>query len=143
MSPEEPISVVFFDIGGTLGERDASGAGIVPYPDTIQLLLTMREILGLRLGVITNLPPEISTNQIRAMLHAAGLLRFLAPDGVISSHDTGIAKPNAGIYQFAAMRMNVPIGRCLYIGETPAEVQGARRAGMSGILKPRWIAPLE
>jgi beta-phosphoglucomutase-like phosphatase (HAD superfamily) len=60
----------------------------------------------------------------------------LDPQGFISDHDAGVAKPHVAIYQTAAQRVGVPIGRCLYVGENLAEVLGALAAGMKAILKP-------
>ena len=52
-------------------------------------------------------------------------------------HDAGVAKPGrVAIYQVAAQRVGVPIGRCLYVGENLIEVLGALAAGMKAILKP-------
>jgi HAD superfamily hydrolase (TIGR01509 family) len=60
----------------------------------------------------------------------------LDSQGFISDHDAGVAKSHVAIYQTAAQRVGVPIGRCLYVGENLAEVLGALAAGMKAILKP-------
>ena len=130
-----PLAAVFFDIGGTLADRDAAGR-LVPFDDSPALLRTARESLGLRVGVITNLPATLSDDQIRAMLKDAGLLPFIDPSGLVTNHAAGADKPDPRIYQFAAAQFGLPVGRCLYVGEDPDEVRGATDAGMSAVLKP-------
>lgn len=129
------ITWIFFDIGGTLGERDPATGRLVPYPSTKPFLVALRQ-LGLRLGVITTLGP-LTNAQGKALLQQAGLAEFIGPVGFISEHDVnGTAKPDPGIYQRAAQQANVPMERCLFVGENLLEVLGARAAGMQGQLKP-------
>jgi len=130
------IDFVFFDIGGTLGERNASTGNFVPFPSSAGLLQAMRDQLGLRVGIITTLGPQLTNADGLALLKKAGLNQFLDPAGFISDHDAGIAKPNLEIYRFAAQRVGVPLGRCLFVGENLIEVIGAIAAGMKAILKP-------
>jgi FMN phosphatase YigB (HAD superfamily) len=127
---------VFFDIGGTLGDRDAAAGRLIPFPSTLKLLTAVRDVMRLPIGVITTLGP-LTNAQGLALLEQAGLAAFLSPDGFVSEHDVGeLAKPDRAIYQFAADRVNVPIERCLFIGEHFIEVIGARAAGMQAALKP-------
>jgi FMN phosphatase YigB (HAD superfamily) len=135
MMPAQRIQAIFFDIGDTLGHRDAAGQFHV-FAGTLQLLAAMKSTLGLRLGVITNLPQGMTTAEIRQILSDAGILSFLDPQGVVTSADAPAAKPDKAIYQFAAGRIHLPEAACLYVGESPAEVQGAIDAGMAAILKP-------
>lgn len=129
------IKVVFFDIGSTLGDRAPDGT-FTPYPTSRQLLATVRDVLGLRVGAITNLPAELSTADIREMLNQAGLLPLLDPKGLITNHDAGAEEPSKAIFQFAAHAMGAPAAQCLYVGEDSKEVKGALAAGMAGLLKP-------
>ena len=71
------IEVVFFDIGGTLGERDANTGEFRAYVSSANLLKKMRD-LGLRLGIITTLANQMSDDQARDTLRAAGLADSLA-----------------------------------------------------------------
>ena len=134
--PEIPeIDFVFFDIGGTLGERNASTGEFTPFPSSAALLKAMREQLGLRVGIITTLGP-LTNVQGLALLEKAGLKQFLDPAGFISEHAAGTAKPGLAIYHFAAQKVGVAVGRCLFVGENLIEVIGAMAAGMKAILKP-------
>jgi FMN phosphatase YigB (HAD superfamily) len=130
------LDAVFFDIGGTLGDRDPHTGVLVPYPSSAGLLAAMRDALGLRVGIITTLGPGLSDAQGLDLLRAAGLDAFLDPDGFVSDHGAGAAKPDARIYRFAAARLGVPVERCLFVGENLVEVIGALAAGMKAVLKP-------
>ena len=129
------IDVVFFDIGGTLGL--AGEHGLTPFPGSVDLLRDLRDVVGLRIGVITTLGTQLTNADALGMLEQAGLAAFLDPQGFVSDHDTGgIAKPRRAIYEFAARQVGVAIDRCLFIGENLAEVVGALAAGMHALLKP-------
>lgn len=135
-STNKPIEFVFFDIGGTLGDRDPATGKLNPFPSSAKLLTAVREVIGLRIGIITTLG-TLSNSQGRALLEQASLIGFLDPQGFVSEHDVGeVAKPNRAIYRFAAQKVGVPIERCLYIGESLIEVIGALAAGMQAVLKP-------
>ena len=131
------IGFIFFDIGGTLGERNAQTGRLVLYPTTIDLLATVRDVLNLRMGIITTLGP-LTDAEGRQLLAQAGIDSFFEPDGFVSEHRVNErGKPRPAIYQFAARTVGVNIQNCLFVGEDPAEVIGAMAAGMQAILKPR------
>lgn len=141
---DKPIEVIFFDVRDTLGEVDRPGH-LVPYkPSTKQLLTAMREVVGLRIGVITNLPANLSAEAGRRMIaeaimsedDGAKIADYLDPQGIIINHEAGCDKPDPGIYRYAAERMGVSVGRCIFSGENMNEVIGAISAGMMGVLKP-------
>lgn len=135
MANGREIDFVFFDIGGTLGERGPTG-NLVPFPSSARLLRALHEQIGLRVGIITTLGPGLSSADGLALLHDAGLDEFLDPQGFVSDHDANAAKPDIRIYHFAAERVGVPINRCLFVGESLVEVIGALAAGMKAVLKP-------
>ncbi len=131
------LKAVFFDIGGTLGS--VSGADPVefkPFASSASLLQSMQQTLGLKVGVITNIPHDMTNADVRRMLEAAGLLSFMEAEAIVTSRDAKADKPASEIYQFAAKRIGLPVDECLYVGEDPNEVLGAQRAGMAGLLKP-------
>jgi FMN phosphatase YigB (HAD superfamily) len=136
MASNRDIDVVFFDIGGTLGERNPTTGKFQSFPSSVGLLKAMREVVSLRIGIITTLGPSLTNADGLALLQEAGLASFLDPQGFISDHDAGVAKPHVAIFHVAAQRVGVPIGRCLYVGENLIEVLGALAAGMKAILKP-------
>jgi len=132
----KPIEFAFFDIGGTLGERDQATGKLIPFSSSAKLLTAVRDVIGLRIGIITTLG-SLSNSQGRAILEQAGLAVFLDPEGFVSEHDVNeMAKPHPAIYQFAAQKVGVPIERCLYVGENLIEVISSLAAGMHALLKP-------
>jgi FMN phosphatase YigB (HAD superfamily) len=136
MPEPREIDAVFFDIGGTLGDRDANTGVFHAYPSSAGVLEKMRDVVGLRVGTITTLGGLMSDDEARAMLGAAGLAQFLDPAGFVSDNSAGAAKPSPAVYRFAAQKLGVPVGRCLYVGESLVEVIGALAAGMKAVLKP-------
>ena len=129
------IEVVFFDVGGTLGTVDAE-LKLHLFPSTKSLLAACSGALGLRVGTISNLPSGLTGQDFKNILDRAGILSMFELGLVVNSVDAGAAKPNAAIYTFAAARAGKPPQQCLYVGEDPAEVEGAIAAGMAGLLKP-------
>jgi FMN phosphatase YigB (HAD superfamily) len=129
------MKAAFFDIGGTLGEVDVANLVLHPFTSSAQLLATFHDTLRLRVGVITNVPSGVSGAMIRNMLQHAQLLQFFDDDAIVTSADAGVSKPKAGIYLFAAQRVVVCPADCLYVGDEPDQVAGARAAGMVGLLK--------
>jgi hypothetical protein len=136
-----PIKAIFFDARDTLGEVTSPG-NLTPYrPSTEQLLETMQG-LGVKLGVITNLPDDISDTQGRAMVTDAvlsqdpdtGQLRtigdYIDSDNVVSNHAAGANKPSPLIYRYAAERLGLKLDECMFVGENLPEVIGAIIAGM-------------
>ena len=101
MTTVGPIEVVFFDIGGTLGERTVTG-GFTAFPSRGPLLSELRVTIGIRIGVITTLG-DLTDQQGRDLLEQAELAKFLDPQGFVSEHITGgLAKPSPATYQAAA-----------------------------------------
>jgi hypothetical protein len=54
MTVGHDIDAVYCDVGGTLGDRDEATGKFIPYASSIGLLRTMREVISLQIGVITN-----------------------------------------------------------------------------------------
>lgn len=133
---EGAIDVVFFDLKDTLGEVYRPGK-LTPYrPSTTQLLGAMRDPIGVRLGVISNLPATLSADQGRVMIEDAGLAEYFEPELVVFNHDANADKPSPQIFRFAASKARVAIERCLYVSENLVEVLGCQVAGMRSQLKP-------
>lgn len=135
------LNVVFFDIGGTLGEVEPKALALQLFTDSTAILGSMRA-LGFRLGVITNVDDTVGKARVSEMLTAAGIAHYFESDGLVTSTEAGCLKPCADIYRYAANALSVPIERCIYVGEDPAQVAGAVGAGMHGVLKHRSLATL-
>ena len=130
------LKAVLFDLKDTLGYVDRPGHLVTYKPSTLELLQSASSMLGLRIGIITNLPRDVSADDGRQMLEDAGLMEFIDPKGVIINHDAKVDKPDPRIYQYAAKCLGLRPEECLFVGENFAEVLGAQAAGMKAQLKP-------
>jgi HAD superfamily hydrolase (TIGR01509 family) len=130
------LEMIFFDIGGTLGEWNQGTRKLIPFASTAKLLTAIRDDVKIRTGIITTLG-DLTNAQGLNILTQAGLAAFFDLARFVSEQDVnGEGKPNTAIYQFAAQKVGVEINRCLYVGENLVEVIGAMAAGMQAILKP-------
>jgi HAD superfamily hydrolase (TIGR01509 family) len=83
---------------------------------------------GLKIGVVSNIlyePPEAA----RGLLRRLGGPRFF--DAIVISSDGPDAKPSPAILRRAARTLGVPPGRLLHIGDSPADLLAAHRAGVA------------
>jgi epoxide hydrolase-like predicted phosphatase len=113
-----------------------TGPSIAFRPDQamIDLVVRLREA-GLRTGVLTNNVREFRD-----------LWRTLLPydelfDDVVDSHEVGLRKPNAAIYELALTRLNALAPRSAFLDDLPANVVAAERLGLFGILVDEDSAP--
>ncbi|HOU90304.1 MAG TPA: HAD family hydrolase [Polyangiaceae bacterium] len=127
----------------TAGEVDALVAArfdafvsvIEAEPATLAVLQALRE--RFRLAVVSNYPCGRS---IRASLERVGILPLL--DGVVVSGDVGFAKPHPAPFAEACARLGCRPAEVLFVGDNwLADVQGARRAGMTMVHLRRWTPP--
>ena len=82
---------------------------------------------GVRVGLVVN-----STTRLELDLVVLGLAE--AVDAVVNSARTGVAKPDAEIYEIAAGILTARPQRCVYVGAVHQYVAGAERVGMKGHL---------
>ncbi len=141
------LSVVFVDARDTLGEVDRPGH-MVPYRPSTEKLLSALQQMGLRIGVITNLPDDVSADEGKDMIvnavlsedSASGRLKtigdYIRRQDVVTNHEAKTDKPARAIYEFAAKKLGVTPGNCLFLGENLVENLGASLAGMRHQLKP-------
>jgi len=130
------IKAVFFDVKDTLGYIDRPGHLVAYKPSTFDLLQTVQTKIGARIGIITNLPKDVSAEAGRRMISDAGIMKYLDPAGLIINHEVGIDKPEPAIFTLAAERMGLEPRECLFVGENFAEVLAAQAGGMHATLKP-------
>ena len=55
-------------------------------------------------------------------------------DGTVISADIRCMKPNPGIYEHLFKTFNLVPGECFFIDDLPANIEGARKAGMEGFV---------
>jgi putative hydrolase of the HAD superfamily len=101
---------------------------VPPFPDVKETLRKFRDS-GIRLGLLSDLPPE-------RKLENMGLSGFW--DAELCSELSGGLKPSKKPFLALAEKMRLPPGRILYVGNSvPYDILGSKSAGMNAAL----IAP--
>ena len=138
-SPCEDIQAIFFDLGDTLVELDGGSGLFVLKPGASQVLSEL-QALGVRLGVITNVPPDWNLADLQSVLQEPELLDEF--EVVVLSSQAPAAKPDPAIYLHAHGLLTdpPPIAETAFVGETLGEIadgdpatEGAKAVGMLGI----------
>jgi len=126
------------EAGAAPGDRDAIFAELVEFhrrhhlwrkvmpgmPETLRGLLAR----GYRVAAISN-----SDGRAEAILATLGLAHEF--EFVLDSRDLGVEKPDPRIFLDACARLDLPPGRCAYVGDVVAiDVEGARAAGLHPVL---------
>lgn len=152
--PEELIRARLF----TIELEEAYESGRINTPD---LLAHARELCGFRGGdaeieaafadmfwpnvdlcrLVPTLKPRYrlfllsNTNDMHARWYRrqfAGTLRHF--DGLVLSHEVGMRKPRAGIYEHCLRLMDCRPAECVFIDDIPANIVAARACGWHGIV---------
>ena len=139
--------VILFGLRDTLGEMPRPGHFVLYRPSTERLLTAMRAV-GLRVGVLADLPAEMTPEDGVRMIWDAvlsqdaqtgqviGLRDFIDPQGIVISPELASNRPDPGIFRAAAQQMGVTPDQCIFVSENLAEVLAAKAAGMLSELKP-------
>ncbi|WP_030682594.1 hypothetical protein [Streptomyces cellulosae] len=100
----------------------------------------MRDLVGLRVGVITNLPAEVSAEQGHRMIAEAvvaeavvadndgsvvHLADILDPHGIVINHEAKLDKPDPAICRFAPGQMRARTDRAVPVRRGPDAVGAA------------------
>jgi putative hydrolase of the HAD superfamily len=94
-----------------------------PMPGAVQAVSEL-ERLGLGLAVVSNW--DVALHGYLEQLGLAG--RF---EAVVTSAEAGAPKPDPRIFELALERLRVPAERALHVGDSEADEEGARAAGMA------------
>ncbi|MDO8880414.1 MAG: HAD-IA family hydrolase [Coriobacteriia bacterium] len=92
------------------------------YPNTLQALESVAAS-GLPMGIVTSK----SSHMAWRALELFDLGRFFAV--VVTADDTTVHKPDPTPVLLAAAEIGVDPGRCVYVGDSPADIAAARGAG--------------
>lgn len=125
-------------------EKIAGRHGIALNYDTVEQLLKL-DILGWtvidqemvsylgdlrrsvqKMAVISNITPDL----LSAIRPGSSWLDLF--DVLIFSCEVGVAKPDPKIFSICLDHLNLPADECLFIDDTPANVEAARTVGMQG-----------
>lgn len=134
------LDVVFFDLGDTLVELDGSSGLFVLRAGAADVVAQLQG-LGIRLGIITNVPSDWTREDLEAVMAEPEFLDEF--EVVILSSQAPAAKPDPAIYLFSQSQLTQPpvINRSAFVTETLdhiadselAPTLGARSVGMVGI----------
>ncbi len=126
---------VSLDVAARIWQRVRSA------PDELQLLpdaeaaLASLRSLGLTLGVISNMGLELD-----GLLERLGIAGYLPVRACTAS--AGVSKPHPRIFRFALAQAGAQPGEAVHIGDSiPADVEGARGAGIEAVLVQRAPGP--
>lgn len=104
--------------------------GVVLYPDTIEMLDTLRA-RGYKLGLVTNSMMPMWMRDIE--LAAYHLLDYF--DARATSGDVGYMKPHPAIYQHVLQQLGVPPQQAVFVGDRPEnDIAGANELGFVTVL---------
>jgi FMN phosphatase YigB (HAD superfamily)/membrane-associated phospholipid phosphatase len=141
----KPVEVVLLDWGSTLMVDDGKWAGpMAAWPEVSAMDGAQDSLRRLRpyyrLIVATN-ADDSGERDVLAALSRVGLDGLV--DGVVSSRDVGVRKPDALFYRAALLRAGragLPLApsRAVMVGDSwPNDVAGARAAGLRAV----WLNP--
>jgi putative hydrolase of the HAD superfamily len=99
-----------------------------PCPDMMELVRKLKAKYGLKIAVVSNEARELNDYRIRKFK----LGEFV--DFFISSCHVHVSKPDADMFRLALDIAQTPIGRIVYIDNTPMFVQIAEGMGIQSIL---------
>ncbi len=104
-------------------------------PGVLDVLERLRR--RFRLALLSNYPDG---DAIRASLRRTGIGRFL--DTVVVSADVGRVKPHAEVFRTLLERAGAEPAAAVMVGDNwLADIQGAKRNGLSAVLTRQWDTP--
>ena len=107
----------------------------VPFPEQLEVVKKLKA-MGIKLGIITNITPELIVSQHRK-IDALGFAPLF--DAIVLSAEFGVHKPDRRIYDHTASLLGVANEECIFVGDDPvSDITGALNAGMEAIWIDRW-----
>jgi HAD superfamily hydrolase (TIGR01509 family) len=99
---------------------------VKPFPGTRDLLRRMRAE-GLEIAIGTSAQKE----ELQALLEIAGVADLV--DSKTTADDAESSKPDPDIIKAALARLELPPAQVLMVGDTPYDIEAARRAGVGTV----------
>ena len=99
---------------------------VKPFPDAQKLLDRMRK-QGLKLAIATSAQPD----ELRPLLQIVGAADLI--EDKTSARDVESSKPDPDVMQVALKRVGYPPNEVVMIGDTPYDIEAARKAGVGTI----------
>ncbi len=98
-----------------------------PNHEMLDLVQRLRDA-GLRTGILTN-----NVREFRDLWWPLLPYDELFDD-IVDSHEVGLRKPNAAIYELALTRLSAVPARTAFLDDVPSNVEAAERVGMIGVV---------
>src|SRR5665213_1226372 len=105
-----------------------------PYPEMIELVAQLKIAYGLKVIVVSNEARELNAYRIRKFKLDAFV------DAYISSCFVHLRKPDADLFRLALDIAQAPVGKVIYIENTPMFVQIAEGLGIRSILHTSYTS---
>ncbi len=99
---------------------------VKPFPDAQKLLDRMRE-RGLKLAIATSAQPD----ELRPLLQIVGAADLI--EDKTTARDVKSSKPDPDVMQVALKRVGYPPNEVVMIGDTPYDIEAARKVGVGTI----------
>jgi glucose-1-phosphatase len=96
-------------------------------PEVCELIPKLKGRYRLVLGSNTN-----AIHARRFLTQFADVLRDF--DALVLSHEIGTRKPDAEFFQYCQLQARAPASECVFVDDLTANIDGARRAGLHGIV---------
>ncbi|MER6992203.1 HAD-IA family hydrolase [Saccharopolyspora hirsuta] len=122
----EAIAVELAEVCGVDAARAVVAQWSEPHGEVVEEVAEILGGVGVPVVLVSN-----ATSRLESDLAALGVLDLF--DAVVNSSRVGVAKPDPRIYRFAAERAGAELDRCLFVDDTPANVEAARALGMTGV----------
>lgn len=127
-----------FFVGEYETERDferfeeAMCSSFTPIAEGIEHFSTLLEMDDVKVGIISD------NHRMCERWMRRELPILFSCDAVILSQDVGAMKPDSKMYTSAISAVGLPSDRCLFIDDREININGAREAGMDGVVHRDW-----
>lgn len=102
-------------------------ADLLPTPGTRDLILQMQQRLKLLVA------SSASSEELAVLLKAAGVANLFDRDAATTSSDAQASKPEPDLLEVALKRLGVPADRVVMLGDTPYDIEAAKKVGVGTI----------
>jgi 5-methylthioadenosine/S-adenosylhomocysteine deaminase len=124
------MTVVFFDLVGTVVVRDSRGR-FVPREEVLELIPAEG-----RSGLLCNLRHGAGLHEATLILEEAGTAGLFAPDLTVVASTLPCPLPDARAFAVAAALAGASLGECTFVSADAASCAASERAGMNAVHMP-------
>jgi len=119
---------LFFNVAYFMFDEECIAKSMVPVEPMVRLLKELKQS-GYKIYVLSNWDPYSSAGIQKKYTEL-----FSHCDGVMTSGQEGITKPNPAFYQRLLTKYSLNPQDCTFIDDEPFNIEAARKLGINGIL---------